>query len=554
MKKRIFYSICLVAIVVLLAALTIIMGVLYDYFAVIQNDQLKIETSLAAHGVEKSGMDYLNDLSVSETRVTLISPSGEVLFDNMFDVSTLNNHSDREEVREALEHGVGESSRYSSSLISIQCYVAQKLDDGTVLRLGTSEKTVLTLIFGMLQPTLIVLIGAVLLALLLASAVSRKIVKPINELDLENLPTKGEYEEIRPLLRRLSAQQVNLRKKEIELKRKQEEFKTATDNMSEGILLIGEKRTILSMNRAASDILEKPQSTIGLDICSLDPSLGIELLLEETDRSQHVEKVFTKNNLTYRMMANPIVSEGQTVGYAILLLNITEKENAEKMRREFTANVSHELKTPLHSISGCAELLYHGMVQPNDIPMFAGQIYSESGRMISLIDDIIKLSHLDEGVMTENRTEVDLYLLAESVLNDLESNASDTSVTLSLHGESALVYGIPTLLSAIVTNLCSNAIKYNRPNGTVSVSVKSDQHDTILTVQDSGIGIADEHKERIFERFFRVDKSHSKELGGTGLGLSIVKHAAALHSAEINLWSKIGVGTTVTVRFPKDTH
>lgn len=550
MTKRIFRSILLVAVIVLLAALLIVTGVLYNYFSQVQMEQLRTETKLASQGVFLEGQSYLDGLSLSDTRITWVASDGTVLYDSVVDEATMENHLGRDEIREALESGYGESLRYSDTLTARQLYAAQKLPDGSVLRLATASRTVLRLLLNVLLPSVVLLSVAILLASLLASRVSHKIVKPLNEIDLDNPSKVGEYEELMPLLRRISSQKYHLEKQQNELSRKQEEFNTATDGMSEGILLIGERRLILSINRAAKNLLQVKEDCVGLDISHLDPALGLEMLLEATEKVGHAEKIIEKNNLEYRLSVSPVSQNGRTVGFALLFFDITEKEKNEKMRREFTANVSHELKTPLHSISGCAELLLNGIVKPEDIPTFAGQIHAEAGRMIDLIDDIIRLSRLDEGQTDDRFAAVDLFLIAEEVRKELAAQAEKANVTLSLSGEKAMLDGIPQMLYAILHNLCENAIKYNRPGGRVELSVKKERGAVILLVKDTGIGIPPEHHERIFERFYRVDKSHSKEVGGTGLGLSIVKHAASLHNADISLESTPGIGTSITVSFP----
>ena len=553
MTKRIFRSILFVAIAVLAAALVIILGVLYDYFSLMQREQMRVETELAALGVESQGEAYLNDIRFSTIRVTWIAADGTVLYDNRTDEAAMENHLEREEVQEALATGYGESSRTSSTLTGRQLYSAKLLSDGSVIRLASPQSTILTLIFGMLQPTVIVLAGAVLLAFLLASGVSRKIVQPLNELNLDLPPKDAVYEELTPFLNRIRTQQHHLAKQEAELKRRKEEFDAATDSMSEGVVLIGERRIILSINRAAARFLSVSESSVGQNICVFDPAFGIEELLEKTERNGRADKLVFYHNLEYRLSAAPIGPKNLPSGFALFLFDITEREKNEKMRREFTANVSHELKTPLHSISGCAELLANGLVKPEDVPAFAGQIYSETGRMIRLIDDIIRLSRLDEGALDEKRAEVDLFVLAKAAAADLESAAKKKEVSLTVTGSSSLLVGIPQLLYAILHNLCDNAIQYNRPGGSVEVSVNKDENRILLSVRDTGIGIAKEHQERIFERFYRVDKSHSKEAGGTGLGLSIVKHAAILHNAEITVDSTPGVGTTITLTFPAES-
>ena len=442
MTKKIFRSICLAAIAVLLASLALVMGVLYDYFAQLQRRQLAIQTDLAAQGVMAQGLDYFDALPLEDCRVTWIAADGTVLYDS---VSTggMDNHLDREEIRQALATGQGDSTRYSNTLTEQLFYHAKLLPDGTVLRLSAARYTVWVLLMGVLQPVLVVALLAVLLSLLLAARLSARLTRPLNQIDLKDPLKEVPYEELRPLLSRIDAQQEQLRR-------------------------------------------DKQQ-------------------LEQT----------------------------------------------EQIRREFTANVSHELKTPLHSISGYAELLAKGMVRPRDVEPFAEKIYSESRRMSSLVEDIISLSQLDAGAPELPREECDLYLIAQNAVDSLSLAAEEAGVTVSLSGESARLNGVPQLLYGICYNLCDNAIKYNREKGSVSVSVRNEAGETVLTVSDTGIGIAPEHQQRIFERFYRVDKSRSKAVGGTGLGLSIVKHAALIHHAKIELSSSPGAGSSFILRFPK---
>lgn len=446
MTKRIFQSICIAAVTVLLASLVLIMGVLYDYFSRVQKEQLSAQADLAARGAADLGMEYFEGLDLGGCRISWIAADGSVLYDNMGDAGSMENHLDREEVREAMETGRGESSRYSDTLTEKLSYQARLLPDGTVIRLAASQYTAWVLLMGVLQPLLVVVLLAVLLSLLLAYRLSARLVKPLNEVDLSDPLKNVEYEELRPLLSRIDSQHQQLKR----------------------------------------------------------------------DRD--------------------------------------ELEKNEEIRREFTANVSHELKTPLHSISGYAELLAKGMVRPEDVEKFSSKIYSESQRMTSLVEDIIELSHLDTGAGDMKREDVDLYLIARTAADSLSMAAKEAGVELKVSGESARVYGVPQLLYGICYNLCDNGIKYNREKGRVEISVRNLEGEVELKVSDTGIGIPEESRERIFERFYRVDKSRSKAVGGTGLGLSIVKHAALVHRATIDIDSEPGSGTSFTLHFPKDTQ
>lgn len=550
MTKRIFRSTFAVAAVVLLASFVLITGVLYEYFSNKQMDQLNMQTHLAAQGVESAGAEYFSDMNVDGCRITWIAADGTVLFDSRAQQSGMENHADREEVQQALKTGHGESMRYSTTLMERQLYSADLLPDGSVVRISDMQYTPLTLILGMIQPVIIIALLALLLSLLLASRMSKRIVRPLNELSLDNADRIETYPELEPLTDKLRSQQNQLREQETELRRRRDEFEAATGNMTEGLVLLNEQGSVLSINRSATHILDISRYCIGKDIRAVSAVPQLRELAEKALGGEHCEAHACLGGVSYRLYASPVTSGDKVSGAVLLmLLDTTEKEQAEQLRREFSANVSHELKSPLHTISGCAELLANGIVKPEDVPHFLSQIQSEAKRMIALIEDIIKLSHLDEGAEDMQREDVDLLAVARRQADNLSQAAESAEVSLSVSGESAVVNGIPQLLDAIVHNLCENAIKYNRPGGFVKVNVRREGGSALLTVEDNGIGIPPEQQERIFERFYRVDKSHSKEVGGTGLGLSIVKHAAALHNAKISVVSAPGKGTVITVLF-----
>ncbi|MCI7741023.1 MAG: ATP-binding protein [Clostridiales bacterium] len=551
MTKRIFRAICLVSLAVFLASVTLIMGILYDYFSRVQLDQLRIEAGLAARGVEENGTDYFDGLDTQSYRITWIGADGTVLFDSTSDADVMENHLDREEVKQAIASGYGHSSRYSSTLMERLLYSAQRLNDGSVIRLSITQNSVLTIVLGMIQPVLLVSLVAVILALVLSSSVSKSVVRPLNELNLDEPLNNEGFDELSPLLRRIDSQQRQLKGQALELRQKQDEFLAVTSNMSEGLVLLNAGGTILSINNAALNILGADKSCVGEDILTVNRSLEMQKLLEQAKEGNRSETKLCLSGREYQLDASPIIGGGNTRGVALLLFDITERENAEQLRREFTANVSHELKTPLHSISGCAELMKNGMVRPEDTARFAGQIYSEAQRLIHLVEDIIHLSRLDEGAEDMQRERIDLYALSGSVIDSLGNEAKENKVSLELCGGPAYVWGVRQLVSGMVYNLCDNAIKYNRENGSVKLSVSCEGEYSVLNVSDTGIGIPPEHQSRVFERFYRVDKSHSKEVGGTGLGLSIVKHSAMVHNAKIDLQSTAGKGTSITVRFPK---
>lgn len=549
MTKRIFRSIFTVAAVILLASFVLITGVLYEYFSNKQVDQLNMQTHLAAQGLEAAGEDYLSDMDISGCRLTWIAADGTVLYDSQAEQSGMENHADREEVRQALKTGHGESMRYSTTLMERQLYSADRLSDGTVVRISDTQYTPLTLILGMIQPVIIIALIALLLSLLLASRMAKRIVKPLNEMSLDNAEKIETYPELAPLTDKLKSQQNQLREQEKELRRRRDEFDAATGSMTEGLVLLNEQGSVLSINKAATKALDIGRYCIGKDIRALSEEPRLRETVEKALGGEHGEAHITLSGVSYRLYASPVTSGDRVAGAALLMLDTTEKEKAEQLRREFSANVSHELKSPLHTISGCAELLANGIVKPEDVPHFLSQIQSESKRMIALIEDIIKLSHLDEGAEDMQREDVDLLSVARREAGNLSQAAEDAGVTLTVSGESAVINGIPQLLAAIVHNLCENAIKYNHPGGFARVNVRREGKKTLLTVEDDGIGIPPEEQQRIFERFYRVDKSHSKEVGGTGLGLSIVKHAAALHNARISVVSAPDRGTTITLAF-----
>lgn len=551
MTKRIFRTIFIVAVGVFLASVVLFMTVLYDYFSAVEQNQLKMQTELAAQGVEHEGSRYFEDLETKNYRITWIQADGTVLYDSVFDAGEMENHFERKEVKEALAKGYGEDLRYSSTLTERYLYSAKCLSDETVIRISITQTSLLVLMLGMLQPLCVIFIVVIVLSILLASRLSKKIVKPLNDLNLNEPLNNEEYDELSPLLRRIDAQQRQIRWQKNELSRKQSEFDAVTGGMEEGIVLLNAKGVILSINRAAAKLLGAGTFDIGKDILTINRSPALTQLLHKAEIGKHSETVINFEAGIYQFSASPVVSDGKVTGTVLLMFDAAEKEKNEQIRREFTANVSHELKTPLHVISGSAELMLSGMVKPEDIPAFSKRIYTETQRMIQLVEDIIKLSHLDEGAEDMKREKTDLIRIAGNVVQSLKQEAEKTGIQISLHGKSTVLYGIPHLIESIIYNLCDNAIKYNRKGGSVSVDVKDEHAFVILTVADTGIGIPEEHQNRIFERFYRVDKSHSKEIGGTGLGLSIVKHAARLHNAEIDLQSVENKGTTITIRFPK---
>lgn len=550
MTKRIFRSIVFVAASVLLASLVIILSCFYDYFGRLQKQEMKDELYLASAAVEQGDTEYLKDLSSEHFRLTLIAADGSVVYDTAADSESLENHGDREEIKQAFEYGEGESARYSSTLLEKTIYCAKRLSDGRVLRISISRATAGAIAIGMVSPIIAVGIGALILSGILASRLSKRIVEPLNKLDLEHPLDNDSYEELSPLLSRINKQRAQITEQLSELHRRTDEFEQITGNMKEGLVLIDKGENIVSMNPAAKEIFSVTEDCTGKSFITVDRSRKLNAAIKSAFESGHGEIHMEKSGLTYQLDISRIDSEGSAFGAVILAFDITEHENAEKVRREFTANVSHELKTPLQGIIGSAELIENGMVKQEDMPRFVGHIRTEAQRLVNLVNDIIRLSQLDEGVSLP-KEKVDLLAVAAEAVNDLASAAAEKRVALSVEGESVFVSGVRRLLYEVIYNLGENAVKYNVENGSVLVSVAAKDNSAVLTVSDSGIGIAPEHQSRIFERFYRVDKSHSKASGGTGLGLSIVKHAVLQQNGKIELESELGKGTTVRVTFPK---
>ena len=549
MTKKIFQSILLVAGCVLLASLLIIMGFLYDYFGGVEENQLRDELSLAAAAVEDGGTDYLSQLTADRCRLTWIAADGSVLYDTKTNAESLENHASRAEVSQALATGTGESTRYSSTLMEKTMYYAQRLDDGTVLRISISRATVGMIAVGMIQPLLIVLIVALILSGLLARRLSRRIVDPLNSLDLEHPLDNDAYEELSPLLKRIHHQHVEIQTQLRELREKTDEFTQITGSMREGLVLLDEHGSILSINAAAQALFGADAQCVGRDFLTIERSHEISAAIQAAAADGHSEVRAERAGRVYQFDISRTTSDGKFLGTVILAFDITEQEFAERNRREFTANVSHELKTPLQGIIGSAELIENGMVRPDDLPRFVGHIHAEAARLVTLIDDIIRLSQLDEGDAMPTEP-VDLLAVSQEAAENLHDAAAARNVTVSVTGQPAVLPGVRRLIYEIVYNLCDNAIKYNRDGGRVDVTVAADAGGSSITVADTGIGIAPEHQARVFERFYRVDKSHSKASGGTGLGLSIVKHAVQYHHGRIELESTPGTGTIIRVVFP----
>ena len=551
MTKKIFSSIMLTAAILLLASMITIVGFLRDYFGGIEESGLREELGIAAVGVEDEGTDYLAALPDGQRRFTWIAADGSVIYDTNADTDSLENHSDREEFKAALETGAGESVRYSNTLMQKTMYAARRLDDGTVLRVSVSTATVGALLLGVTQPMLAVLAAALILSAILAKHISRRVVAPLNELDLEHPldDSNAAYEELAPVLGRINRQRSQINSQLRELRRRTDEFAQVTGSMREGLVLLNEQGYILSMNPAARNIFAVEGDCAGKDFLTVDRSCDMSAAVRSAMESGHGRLHERRGGRIYQVDVSRIDSDGAAIGTVILVFDVTEQESAEQMRREFTANVSHELKTPLQGIIGSAELIENGMVQPEDMPRFVGHIRAEAQRLVTLIGDIIRLSQLDEGeVLPKER--LDLLEVAQGAADDLQAEAEKKNVHLSVSGEPAELEGVRQLIYEVAYNLGDNAIKYNVDGGSVSINVSSDGKNAKLTVSDTGIGIAAEDQSRIFERFYRVDKSHSKESGGTGLGLSIVKHAVQYHGGRISMDSAPGKGTSISVSLP----
>ena len=558
MTKRIFRSILCVAAAVLLASLIIVMGCLYDYFGSVQEMQLKDELRLAAYAVEENGRDYLEHLSkrdyrytwTPDYRLTWVASDGTVLFDTVDPAENMENHGDRIEVQEAFAKGESSSIRYSTTLTERTLYYARALNNGTVLRISIRRVTVLALVLVMLQPILLVAILAVVLSAVLAGWMAKKIVRPLNSLDLDHPLENDAYEELAPLLGRIHQQRQQITAQVRSLQEKTNEFSQVTSHMKEGLVLLDNTGKILSINPAAQRIFGAEASCGGQDFLTVDRSHDLYLAIQAAAAGGHSEIRSERGGREFQFDASRIESDGGMIGTVLLAFDVTEQAFAERNRREFTANVSHELKTPLQSILGSAELLKNGMVRQEDIPHFSGLIHTEAARLVTLVDDIIHLSQLDEGIAPAKET-VDLLETAENVAAALRDSAAQKHIQVSVSGEHLQIEGVSSFLYEMIYNLCDNAIKYNVEGGKVDIAVSRSGKAPVITVKDTGIGIPSEYQSRIFERFFRVDKSRSKASGGTGLGLSIVKHTAQYHHAAVSLRSRDGKGTAITITFPE---
>lgn len=549
MTKKIFISILSVASAVLAVSFAIILGVLYGNYAETQENQLAAQAYLIAHSVENEGKAYFDNIDTESLRITWISGDGSVLYDSEVDASSLENHADREEFKEAVETGLGKSYRYSSTLTKKTIYCAQRLNDGTVIRVADVGNTMLSVMLGMLLPLSAVFAAAVILSALFASRLSKRIVKPLNNLNLEEPLKNDTYDELSALLTRIERQRIQISARSEELKHREDEWNTVTGSMNEGIVLLSESNTVLSINNSAAHLLGGDLDCVGKDFLTVCRRTDIQQLFVKTATGCKAEITADFSGAEFQINASPVISNEKVMGTVLLFFDVTAKVHAEQMRREFTANVSHELKTPLQIISGASELMKDGLVKPEDIPAFADRTYDEVQRMITLINDIIELSRLDECQMDLPKESISLLTVAAGSAERLAPDAKKKNIKISISGEDAVIQGVPALIDELVFNLCDNAVKYNKNGGKVDITVVQKDNEATLSIADTGIGIPHQELNRIFERFYRVDKSRSKESGGTGLGLSIVKHIVLLHNAEIDVTSKEGVGTTFIMTF-----
>ena len=553
MSKRIFKAMMAVTLTTLLVCMALFIAILFPYFETQLSDELRNELEYLAPNVERDGLGYLERLGDGQNRLTLIDADGTVLFDSDADPAQMENHADRPEVIQAIAEGAGESSRYSETLTEKTINCAILLENGQVLRISSTQYSSMALLASLTPSLLLVLIFAALVAVTIAYKLSQRLTKPLNEIDLEHPQVnQAPYDELKPLLRRLHHQNRQIREQIQQLQAQKRQFTAITDNMREGFLVLDADGLVLSYNSSATRLLQPEKPLDGHNIRELTDEPDFLESLHGAQEGEHVESLVPLHGRICQLFANPVYQESTLTGIVLVLLDVTEQQEREGLRREFSANVSHELKTPLTSIAGIAEIMKSGMIAPADVPHFAGKIYDESQRLIQLVRDIIRISQLDENNIHDTPVPVELKKCAARNLSLLESAADAADVTLLLEGEEAVIQAVPAILDEMVYNLCENAVKYNKPGGSVTVTVRSDAAHVTLEVADTGIGIAPEHHSRVFERFYRVDKSHSKEIGGTGLGLSIVKHGAAFHHAQVELESALDKGTTVRIIFPKN--
>lgn len=548
MVNKIFRSNFFTSMLILLMSFCLIFGVLFSYFETQMFTELESEAGYISYAVKNDGIDFIAGFNEKGKRITWVSADGTVLADTEADAEELENHADRKEIADALKNGKGTSARYSDTLMQKTLYYAEKIDDGTILRVSTTQNSVVIILLGLLQPLIVIIVLALIISIFLSYRLSKAIIKPINELDLDNPATNETYEELTPLLKKMSAQKKTIDRQIKEAEQKQEEFKLITENMSEGLLIIDKDANVLSYNQAAVRLLEISDVKES-SVLTFNRSKGFRNVVEKALSGERAKSDIAHDENTYNLIANPVFDSDKIIGAVIVIIDITEIVKREHLRQEFTSNVSHELKTPLTSISGFAEMMKSGGTPNETVVDFSASIYDEAQRLIALVSDIMKISELDEGAVPAEKENVDIYELSNDIVKRLTPVGNKRNITLNVIGDTTYVYGTKKILNEMIYNLCDNAIKYNKDNGTVDVIVNQANNKTSVTVRDTGIGIPQNEQSRVFERFYRVDKSHSKLVGGTGLGLAIVKHAAAYHDAEVSLESTEGRGTSVTITF-----
>ncbi|CFQ63128.1 TPA: two-component sensor histidine kinase [Streptococcus agalactiae] len=550
MTKKIFRTTLSASLGIVLVTILMIMGFLYNYFNHIQREQLRTQTALASQGISFEGKDYFENLKTSNVRITWVDNKGQVLYDTQSDAKHMKNHANRQEIKEAIKSGYGESTRWSATLTEKSIYAAQRLNNGTIVRLSVAQQTIFYLLLGMISPLAIIILLAIILSVLIARYIAKKVSEPLNNIDLDHPLSNDSYEEITPLLRRLDSHQAKIQHQKLLLQKRQKEFDTIISKIKEGMILLDDQARIVSINAEASKLFQINDDWHGRFMMEVSRDLTLKDLIDQGLKGKKKEANIGIENNHYRVLVRPTTDNNRVTGLVVLLFDVTDQLQMEQLQREFTANVSHELKTPLHVISGYSELLANQMVPNEEVPQFAAKIHKESERLVKLVEDIINLSHLDEQEKLPQET-VNLYDLTQKVLEGLQAKADKKHIQINFNGEEAILRGNPVLLNSLVYNLCDNAITYNHEKGQVNVTLKNSPDTITLEVSDTGLGIAEKDKKRIFERFYRVDKSRSKIVGGTGLGLSIVKSALDFHNGSIKVDSHLGQGTTMTVLLHK---
>lgn len=550
MTKKIFRTTLSASLGIVLVTILMIMGFLYNYFNHIQREQLRTQTALASQGISFEGKDYFENLKTSNVRITWVDNKGQVLYDTQSDAKHMKNHANRQEIKEAIKSGYGDSTRWSATLTEKSIYAAQRLNNGTIVRLSVAQQTIFYLLLGMISPLAIIILLAIILSVLIARYIAKKVSEPLNNIDLDHPLSNDSYEEITPLLRRLDSHQAKIQHQKLLLQKRQKEFDTIISKIKEGMILLDDQARIVSINAEALKLFQINDDWHGRFMMEVSRDLTLKDLIDQGLKGKKKEANIGIENNHYRVLVRPTTDNNRVTGLVVLLFDVTDQLQMEQLQREFTANVSHELKTPLHVISGYSELLANQMVPNEEVPQFAAKIHKESERLVKLVEDIINLSHLDEQEKLPQET-VNLYDLTQKVLEGLQAKADKKHIQINFNGEEAILRGNPVLLNSLVYNLCDNAITYNHEKGQVNVTLKNSPDTITLEVSDTGLGIAEKDKKRIFERFYRVDKSRSKIVGGTGLGLSIVKSALDFHNGSIKVDSHLGQGTTMTVLLHK---